>query len=366
MKILHTEWSLGWGGQEIRIIAEMEAFRARGYKMMLAARKQSRIYAEAKSRGFDTYIINFGFALNPVTLWRFGHLVRKIKPQIIHTHSSKDSWIGGIIGKITGIPVIRSRHLSSTIKPKLTNSLVYRRFPHAIIASGQHIVEHLVSDIGCLPEKIYSVPAGADETRFVPKPENYLLIRKELGIPANALIVGIVAVLRSWKGHHLLLEAVQTLIQKNLSFHILVIGNGPRRDTLKKMSHDMALSNHVHFLGHRTDVERYYPAMDIHVLPSIKNEATSQVTPQAMLCNTVNIVSNAGGLTEVIQNEKNGLVVPANNSHALAIALERLLKNTELRKKLANKGRQDSLKHFTFSQQIEKTQAVYKKTAILN
>ena len=115
------------------------------------------------------------------------------------------------------------------------------------------------------------------------------------------------------------------------------------------------------FLGHRPDVERYFPAFDLHILPSIKNEATSQVVPQAMLCGVANIVSNAGGLTEVIKDGCNGLVVVADDVSALRIAIRQLLFDTALRERLAKAGHKDALQRFTFTSQIDATESVYKK-----
>jgi len=361
MKILHTEWSDGWGGQEIRIIAEMEAFRARGYEMQLAARANSCIIKEAIAREFQHHIIEFGFAGNPKIVLQMGQLIRNSAADIVHTHSSKDSWIGGIASNIVGIPVVRSRHLSSHIKRKFTNAWVYRKFPAAIIASGQHITSQLVDDIGCNPTQVFSVPAGADECRFQPSKENRSAVRAELGIPEHTPVVGMVAVLRSWKGHHVLIEAVSGLIQDTPDLHLVIVGDGPCKEQLHQLAKNLNITEQIHFVGHRPDVERYFPAFDIHILPSIKNEATSQVVPQAMLCGVANIVSNAGGLTEVIKDGVNGLVVAADDVPALRIAINQLLSDATLRERLAKYGHKDALQRFTFTGQIDATESVYKK-----
>jgi glycosyltransferase involved in cell wall biosynthesis len=361
MKIVHTEWSDGWGGQEIRIIAEMEAFRARGYEMQLAARANSCIIKEAIAREFQHHIIEFGFAGNPKIVLQMSQLIRNSAADIVHTHSSKDSWIGGIASNIVGIPVVRSRHLSSHIKRKLTNAWVYRKFPAAIIASGQHITSQLVDDIGCNPAQVFSVPAGADECRFQPSKENRSAVRAELGIPEHTPVVGMVAVLRSWKGHHILIEAMHDLIQETPDLHLVIVGDGPCKEQIHQLAKNFNIIEQVHFLGHRPDVERYFPAFDLHILPSIKNEATSQVVPQAMLCGVANIVSNAGGLTEVIKDGCNGLVVVADDVSALRIAIRQLLFDTALRERLAKAGHKDALQRFTFTSQIDATESVYKK-----
>ncbi|MGB1110843.1 MAG: glycosyltransferase family 4 protein [Gammaproteobacteria bacterium] len=359
MKIMHTEWSLGWGGQEIRIVAEMQAMKERGHEMMLAARAESRIIQEAAKKGFETHVIDFGLVINPLTIGRLASLLKRTRADIVHTHSSKDGWIGGFAGRLAGIPVIRSRHLSSPIKRKPSNVLVYRKLPDAIIASGRHIVEHMVNDIGCDPAKMVSVPAGADHHRFLPSQEHRQAIRAELGLTEQDLVVGMVAVLRSWKGHHLLMEALREPMQANPNIHLLIAGDGPRREYLHNLMAEIGTEKQTHFLGHRPDVERLYPAFDVNVLPSIKNEATSQVIPQGMLCEVASVVSDAGGLTEIIQDGVNGLVVPADDVPSLREAVTRLLEDSEMRARFATVGREDALQRLTFEGQIDVTEGVY-------
>jgi len=361
IRVLHTEWSLGWGGQEIRIMAEMKAFRERGIHMQLACRRESRIAAAAAEAGFRVDHLPFAGRLDPVTILGLRRLARECSCNIIHTHSSKDSWCGALAGKLGGIRVIRSRHLSSEVKPGLNARLVYNWLPDAVISSGRHIRDHLVDNCGCDAGRHYSVPAGADHHRFSPEVDTTAVRTLLAGREQGRHVIGIVAVLRSWKGHRVLLEACARLAREMPDFILLIVGDGPLRDQIPAWIAELGLGERVVLAGHRDDVAACMKVMSVCVLPSLKNEATSQVMPQAMLVGTPVICSSAGGLTEVVHDGETGRVVPPGDAVALATALRDCLGEPEKSAAMARRAREHALAHLTFDKQIDDTLAVYRK-----
>lgn len=358
LRVLHTEWSMGWGGQEIRILAEMQAFRALGIGMELACRKESRIAAQAAAAGFKVHYLPFANRLDLRTIFGLRHIVQTDGCSLIHTHSSIDGWCGGLAGRLFGIPVVRSRHLSSAVRPGLNARIIYDWLPDAVISSGRHIRDQLVEVCHCRPEKQFSVPAGADHRRFAPETDGQV-VRQEFRLEDAQPLVGIVAVLRSWKGHRILLEACAQLLGDFPRLKLLVVGDGPLRDHLPGWAKELGLSGHVVFAGHRDDVPACMKAMDVCVLPSLKNEATSQVMPQAMLVGTPVICSSAGGLTEVVEDGRTGRVVPPGDADALAAALRNCFDKPDETAAMAKRARELALQNFTFDHQIEKTHEVY-------
>lgn len=359
LRVLHTEWSMGWGGQEIRILAEMKAFRAQGVAMEIACRAGSRIAAEAGQAGFVVHILPFAGRLDLRTIFGLRRLVRTGGFSLLHTHSSIDSWCGGLAGRLFAIPVIRSRHLSSEVRPGLNARIVYDWLPDAVISSGRHIREHLVNVCHCRQDRQFSVPAGADHRRFAPTADGDA-VRAEFAIDPAMPLIGIVAVLRSWKGHRVLFEACARILDAFPGLRLLVVGDGPLREHLPVWAEELGLSGHVIFAGHRDDVPACMKAMDVCVLPSLKNEATSQVMPQAMLVGTPVICSSAGGLTEVVQDGVTGRVVPPGDVQALAAALRACLQDRDKTTEMASRARDHALAHLTFDQQIQKTLDVYR------
>lgn len=359
-RILHTEWSLGWGGQEIRILREMEAFRERGWHMQLVCREESTISKRALEAGFQVSHLPFKSAFHLPTVFQLASLIRRERIALVHTHSSVDGWVGGMGAKLAGVPMVRSRHLSSPVRPGLNSKLLYDLLPEAVISSGYHIRDHLIHEGGCNPSRQYSVPAGADTNVFHPEvPIDGL--RASLGFTEEDQIIGIVAVLRSWKGHDVLLESFTTLAKEMPKARLLIVGAGPRRPALEKKIKDTGLEKRVVLTGHRTDVANLMRIMDVCVLPSLKNEATSQVLPQAMLVGTPVISSSAGGLTEVVEHGVRGQVVPPGDAPALAQALRSVFAEPEITRKMADLAREHALRELTFETQIDRTEAVYRK-----
>lgn len=359
LRILHTEWSMGWGGQEIRILAEMKAFRDLGVAMEIACRKDSRIAHEAARSGFAVHPLPFAGRFDLATIFGLRQLVRSGGFALLHTHSSIDSWCGGLAGRLFGILVVRSRHLSSAVRPGLNARIVYDWLPDAVISSGRHIRDHLVNVCHCRPEKHFSVPAGADHRRFSPDVD-VTAVKTELALGDSTPVIGIVAVLRSWKGHRILFEACAKILTSFPQLRLLVVGDGPLREHLPVWAQELGLDGHVTFAGHRDDVPACMKAMDVCVLPSLKNEATSQVMPQAMLVGTPVVCSSAGGLTEVVQDGVTGRVVPPGDVPALAAALRDCLQNPETTATMVRQARSVALQHLTFDKQVESTMSVYR------
>lgn len=359
-RILHTEWSQGWGGQEIRIVAECRAFISRGYDMLLAARPDSRIFARAKEAGVRVFPVWFNSPVNPFTVLELMDLARREKVDIIHTHSSIDSWCGGFAAKALGLRLVRSRHLASPVKRKWSSRLLYGKMPDCVIPSGQAILRHLRDEVGCKDQHFISVPAGADPESFKPGGDRAAMIR-ELGgaLEECSFVIAMVAVLRSWKGHDVLLDAVATVKDEFPSMRLLIVGDGPRRETLHTRVREMGLDDVVLFTGHRRDVHRVLAAVDVLVLPSLKNEATSQVIPQAMLAGVPVISSDAGGLSEIVRDGETGLLVPKGNADALAGALREVQHRPDAARERAQTARGYALRELTFERMIDLTEQAY-------
>ena len=133
MNILHLEASSGWGGQEIRILREAEGMVNRGHLVILAVMSGGGLIKEARKKGFKVIEMNFKKWALPITLFRLFWLIYRFKIDIINTHSSLDSWIGGIAGRLSGKIIIRTRHLSSPIKKGLNSWLLYGKLADFVV-----------------------------------------------------------------------------------------------------------------------------------------------------------------------------------------------------------------------------------------
>jgi len=157
LHILHSESATGWGGQEIRVFQESELLLERGHKVSLVCQPESNLWEKSlavRSPNFTCYRL---LMKSPANLFSFSSILKilkKTKVDIIHTHSSIDSWLFGSAAKLSQIPVVRSRHISIPIKNMFPNNWLYSRIPRKIITSGEAISAVVKSVPGVKPENV--------------------------------------------------------------------------------------------------------------------------------------------------------------------------------------------------------------------
>jgi glycosyltransferase involved in cell wall biosynthesis len=213
----------------------------------------------------------------------------------------------------------------------------------------------LIRDNGYPGGMITSVPTGIDPQRFLPG--DRLAARKDLALAPDLRYIGIVATLRSWKGHHHLIDACRQITRHD--WRLLIIGDGPRRDYLHEMASRLALGERVRFLGQRDDPERWLPALDVFCLPSYANEGVPQALLQAMLAGVPIVTTPVGSITELLEHEKSALIVAPENVPALAQAMQRLLDDPELGARLCAAARATALARYTRESMLDAMQQIF-------
>ncbi len=351
--ILHTEASGGLGGQEIRILTETRWLIDHGWGALVAGQPGSPLLAEAAAAGLPVVAVRMRSAFDPRALIALRRLLRGRDVAVVHTHSSVDSWLATLAARSLGIPVVRSRHVSIPIPRR--RALVYR-LADRILTSGEAI-KAIVIAAGVAPERVVSVPAGIDTTRFHAGVSGKA-VRDELGL-ADPL-VGLVANIRGSKGHRYFLEAARRVVTARPDTRFLIVGDGVGFDDVHRRVHQMGLEREVVLTGFRRDVPEVMAALDILVLPSIKSEATSQVIPQAFAVGTPVVATAVGGIPEVVRDGVTGRLVPPADPAALAAAILDLLADPEAARAMARAGQALVHECFTVEAMMERTTAVYR------
>ena len=121
IRVLHTEWSDGWGGQEIRIIDEMLAIREQGVEVFLACRDHGIIKQKALEHSIPIFTLPFRGNFDITTIFGLIRIIKNHSIDIVNTHSGKDTWVGGFAAKLSSVKFIRTRHLSNPINPRRIN-----------------------------------------------------------------------------------------------------------------------------------------------------------------------------------------------------------------------------------------------------
>jgi len=342
IKVLHTEWSDGWGGQEIRIINEMKALRDKGVELFLATRPHAKIKEKAQEEGFKVFDIPFKSNFDLGSIFKLVKIIKKNNINIVNTHSGKDTWVGGFAAKIAGAKFIRTRHLSNPINPSRLNFI--NELADFIITTGEGVKKAMIKNNRINPEKIISIPTGVNEKIFDPKKYNQTESRKKLNLPLNKKIVGFLGILRSVKNPYLFINIAKEF--PNILF--VLGGNGPLENDLKNYAKNL---KNIKFLGF-VDSPTFLSAIDILLLTS-KNEGVPQSVIQALLMEKDVIASNVGSIKD-LKKENNFLL--ANEKMEFVNYLDKLLKG---KIKLDNK--RESMKDFTIDRMSKKILNVYKK-----
>lgn len=334
LRIVHTESSCGWGGQEIRILTESQGMLERGHTVHLLCVQGSNIHREALKRGIPVTALPIArkklkgvFALRA---WLQANPV-----DVINTHSSTDSWLVALARLGLGIPVVRTRHVSAVIPDNAATRWLYTRGCDFVVTTGEQLRQHVLERAGALPERVVSVPTGIDERKFVPGDK--AAARMALGLPTEARIVGIVATIRTWKGHVYLVEALAKLQRDDV--YLLIVGDGPNQANVQAAIEQHQLNERVLFAGQQDNVVPWLQAMDIFALPSYANEGVPQSLMQAMMCGIPVISTPVGSIDELVMSDKTGKLVTPKNSDELLDAVNALLDDKSLCEQLARQAR---------------------------
>ena len=277
---------------------------------------------------------------------------------IINTHSSTDSWLFSLAarGMRRRPGIVRTRHVGLPVSRNIASNWLYRRGADFVVTCGVEIVNSLATRNGVRREKMRSIPTGIDTTRF--QPGDPIAARKELGLPLDRKLVGIVAALRREKGHIHLCEAMRDLPRDD--FDLVFVGDGLSRPMIEEKIEELGLSARVHRVGHQANVVRWLQALDLFALPSFGSvEGVPQSIMQAMSCQLPVLTTSAGSIREAVEHEVTGLIVPPGDVASLASSLNRLLDDEALCRRLAEAGHCVAQQRFRFETMLDRMEEVF-------
>jgi len=359
VKILHTESSCGWGGQEIRILSEADGMVARGHDLTLIAPREARIHDAALTRGLN--IVALPIARKGIRgVLALRSWLKEHRPDVLNTHSSTDSWLSAIACATLSRPpaIVRTRHISARVPNDPLTRWLYLKATRQIVTTGEGLRAQLVRENGFPQERITSVPTGVDLNRFAPGER--AAARRTTGLPPERLLIGIVATLRSWKGHRYLIEAFARLPADT---GLVIVGDGPQRQNIESQIAGLRLGQRVWMPGNQEDVLPWLQSLDIFALPSYANEGVPQALVQAMLCGLPCITTVVGSIREAAVPDETALVVLPEDTASLCQAIERLMSDIELRRRLGAAARVHCLARFGQATMLERMETVYRAAA---
>jgi glycosyltransferase involved in cell wall biosynthesis len=362
MKIVHTESSLGWGGQEIRVLSESQGLIRRGHEVTLLCAPEARIHAEAPNWSVPAVALPIG-KKRPRGVRALMDWLRANPCDVLNSHSSTDSWLTALALLAMGrpLPVVRTRHISAPVTGGPLSRWLYMSAAARVVTTGEALRRQLIEQNGFDPRRIESVPTGIDAGRF--RPGERKAARARFGLPADKLLVGIAATLRSWKGHLYLLEALAKLPP---DIELVIVGDGPMRPNIEQRIAELGLRGRAHMQGQQADVLPWLRALDIFALPSYANEGVPQALVQAMLVGLPAVTTAVGGIPELAEHERTALVVPPRDAAALAAAIERLARDEGLRQELGETARKHCVENYSYERMLDRMERIYRMVSTVD
>lgn len=356
MRIVHTEASLGWGGQEMRILREAKGMRKKGHQVTFVTARGAQLAEKALENQFRVYTVPMEkkFLLLTVLYLLWIYLYTRV--DVVNTHSSWDSWVGGITARLLFRKVVRTRHLSSTLRNDFQTKILYSTIPSGVATTCEQVAKTLRAHFNLSPERCRSIPTGVDTSIAIPNPPPLTHQPK--------FIIGTACIFRSWKGLMTLLKSF-AMIEDKQDVVLFFIGDGPMRPHLQKEVLDLKLKDKVYFTGFLENPLPAIAALDVFCLLSTAHEGVSQALLQAAYLGKPLITTPISGSQEVCLNGKTGFVVPYDDPFTTKDALMYLKSDAQLRKKLGNAAKHLVETKFSWEQTVDDMEKMFLRALTL-
>jgi glycosyltransferase involved in cell wall biosynthesis len=280
---------------------------------------------------------------------------------VLNTHSSTDTWLAALACQtLRHAPaLVRTRHISAPVPRNLSTRWLYGKASRHIVTTGKSLRQDLIEVIGLPGERVTSVPTGIDPQRFFPG--DRAQARTTLGLATDGHYIGIVATLRSWKGHGYLLDAFAQCAAKDWT--LLVIGDGPQRENMQRKIQELGLDGRARMVGHQDHPENWLRALDIFCLPSYANEGVPQALMQAMLTGLPIVTTPVGAILDAVSADETALIVPPQNADALAEALTTLMSDPARAQAMGHRAQEVALQRFSRNTMLQRMEEIFRGAA---
>jgi len=360
LRIVHSEASLGWGGQEHRVLAELKGFQQRGAWVALLAPENSEVFQRGREIGIEVQSLDTRKSRYPITAIRLKRWLRANDVQVVNTHSSRDGYLVGAAARLARVPLlIRSRHIDVGYPNPRISRHAFTTFSDHVLTTSEKITGHLKSTFCLQDDHVSTVPTGIDLARFAPDGPKADLF--ENGNPDQHPVVGMVSVLRSWKGHSVFLEAAKLLKAQGVKARYVIVGEGPVRESILQTISECNLNAETSLTGYREDIPEVLRALDVLAIPSTGHEGIPQIGLQALACETPVVGSDAGGIPEIIQPGEMGRIVKTSDAGQLADAIEAALTKPETTRRMAENGRRLVEQHHGLEHMLDRLMEIYSR-----
>jgi sugar transferase (PEP-CTERM/EpsH1 system associated) len=380
-KVFHFITELSTGGAQFALYRLLSGLDRDVFTLRVACLYHGDGSVAQRIRALDIPVTD----LRMTTKWRWDafarlyRLLRREKPDILHTWLFHANIPGRVLGRLAGVPRIISseRTMEMESRPRRWLNRLTSPLPDRVTCVSQSVARFAAHTIGLPSEKLVVIPNGIPISQFTNLPTS-ARARAALCLPLHTPLIGTVSRAHPVKGLDVLLEAFARLLHSptdaqqisNLTnirpfvssplADLLIVGDGPQLGALQAQAVGLGLGERVHFLGSRNDVPQVLAALDVFVLPSL-HEGMPNAILEAMAAGLPVVATAVGGAPEVVVDGVSGLIVPPRDPLALADALSRLLDDAALRDRMGAAGRQRVEENFSQARMVRETERLYQE-----
>lgn len=364
-RILYLIVTLPVGGAEEHLLSLIRNLdRSRYDPLVCCIGKSGPIGGEIEKTGVRLVELGMlsrgGFDRRIVRMIR--EVLRREKISLLHSHLYHANFYGRLAAFQEHIPAVCTIH-NTYARPKLhrrfLNRWLARRSSRIIAVSGP-VHDDIVRYDGVAPSKITVIPNGVDMSRFdisLSREQS----RERLGVPLEGFLVGAIGRLEEQKGLSYLIEAIRILVEGGKNVSLFVVGSGREEGRLREQAANSGIADSVFFLGTRRDVPELYRAMDVFALSSLW-EGGPITLLEAMASGVPVVATPVGFVPEVLQDGKNGFIVPIRDPEELAEALWKVHEDPFTAEAAAQAGRETVRDRYSHQFLAERVMAVYEET----
>ncbi len=279
----------------------------------------------------------------------------QIKVDIIHSNTRATQIMGSSYSRRLGAPHVSTCH--GFFKPRFFRR-IFPCWGKRVVAISRPVEEHLIRDFHVDPSKVVLIPNGIDLAEFsIPTKEAREAKRRQYNISGGP-IVGIIARLSDVKGHVYLIKAFKDVLERFPSAKLLIVGEGSEEKNLRRLVNDLQLSSHVTFFKIVDRTAEMMPLFDVFVMPSLQ-EGLGLSVMEAQAMGLPVVASRVGGLPDLIEHNRTGVLVEPQNSQTLACAITTVLENPAKAWDMGRSARIFIEKHYGAHQMVQKTTQLY-------
>lgn len=355
LTVLHLDTERGWRGGERQAFWLARALARLGHRSLVAARAGEPLARRAAEAGLDVVPCDPFTEADPIAAFRLRRAIRREGVDLVHAHTGHAVGLGALATLATSTPMVLTRRVDFRLRDNAASRWKYSR-ASAVIAISRAVRTALVSS-GLPEEEIEIIPSGVDLEREIrPAPPATL---RELGIGAGAPLVVMVAALVDHKDPATFVGAIDIARKHVPALRALLIGEGPLRSVIEEQIARSRLAPALQLTGYRGDADALIAAADVFVLSS-KEEGLGTVLLDALAAGVPIAATRGGGIPEIVEHGRSGLLAEPQDPRALGEAIARILTDERLRATL-KEGGAERVRAFSVEETARRTLEVYRR-----